>query len=170
MAQAYLLANHFHLLEVKVRGDKAAERMTKILNHRKYGGKYSVSSKEWIRDGVKLEKVKLHINWLLLLGAGGLSEEEIQVQINLWVGVRFPSGQPLPLPSRLRVGYLDAKTNRDTCRTLMNKGMGIFLEVTFSNSCHTPRPLFPVFQSCSPKLTDQRGAVGSSQDVAGCDG
>lgn len=69
--------------------------MTKIINHRKYGGEYSVSSKEWIRDGVKLEKVKFHINWLLPLGAGGLSEEEIQVQINLWVGVHFPSSHPL---------------------------------------------------------------------------
>lgn len=95
-----------------------------------------------------------------------LSEEEIQVQINLRVVVSFPSGQPLPLPSRLRVRLLDVKTNRDTCRTSMNKGMGIFLEVTFSSSCHTPRPLpFPVSQSCSPKFNDQRGAVGSSQDV-----
>lgn len=36
---------------------------------------------EWVRDGVKLEKVVLQTKWLLLSGRDELSEEDVQVPV-----------------------------------------------------------------------------------------
>lgn len=90
-------------------------------------GNAQLLPKKWVRDGVKLEKVVLHTNRLLLLGPGGLSEEDVQVHmcVNLGVGVRSPSGQPIPLPPRLRVRSPDSGNKGDACRTSMEKGMGM---------------------------------------------
>lgn len=100
---------------------------------------------------MKLERVKLHINWLLLLGAGGLSGEEVQVHINLRVGVCSPSGQPLSLPSRLSVGSLGTKTKADTCRILMNTGMGIFRNsLSPTLATHSPACLLQYLNPAHP--------------------
>lgn len=69
-----------------------------------------------------------------------------------------------------RVGSLDTRNKGDSCSTSMDRWMRIFSELTFSNSCYPPLCLpSPVSQFCSPKFTDQRGAVESSQDVVICD-
>lgn len=77
--------NHFYLMEVRIkRWQSSWENDKNYSHHRRSEGEgeaRSVSSKEWVRDGVKLEKVVLKTNWLLLSGPGGLSEEDVQVPV-----------------------------------------------------------------------------------------